>query len=432
MSDMTTDNEPLFPITDSPAELPPIILGRSEVEEFYECAARGYFVEHKLVSNSSTVASAGTECHRIIAEAIKARSVDLARNYQLVEMMKAAALHAPPNIQQEVIASIGFAVHYLAHIICFQDDSGDERDAGDLQIYAGGEGDHSGQISSVLIPGNETTPAVWGTCEMDLVVRTRSKNWIKLYDMKTGHTPWTATKVGKSFQFGTWYPDMLFRHFPDVERISISVIQTRDSECTPWVDFVREKDFYKLDARMMGAVRDTMKHRRAKSADDVPTTPALERCPTCPAVLICNRAHEPAASLARDREAMVRDLVFLETKAAKTREVLKQIVDAEGDLVFSDVAFGRDKPKADKSKTPPCDTYKPLVEGNAIAPPKSTKRPPKRSKPDPAEDNDSRPGDGEMAQAIDAVPFVPTPLPTLPDISGEGTGPLFQDKDIPY
>jgi hypothetical protein len=62
---------------------------------------------------------------------------------------------------------------------------------------------------------------------------------------------------------------------------------------------------------------------------------------------------------------------------------------------------------------------------------KLAKRTPKRPNPDPVENNDPMPGEAEMAAAIDSIPFVPTPMPTMPDITGEGVGPLFTDKDVP-
>lgn len=342
--------------TDESTGPAPILCGRSEIQAFAECPLRGHAVHNGLCSTSSTPADIGNEIHRILAMAVKSRSENGTRPYDLRELIREEAARSRPDVQPFVVDRL-WCIYKIVELICADDETGAARHEENLERYDGGDGTHSGQISAVAIAATEGRAAVHITCELDLLMRTASPEQLDVIDWKSGFTHWTATAVKTSFQF-QFYAVVTFINYPRVNRISVRVFMTAKGEMTSIVIFER-KDFYDIHKRIMSAL-DVYLDYRDEPQDVVPAWPAPEKCSTCPYLLKCRVAHEPTAEVARDPESTLYRLVVIEKEAATLRKILSNIVRERGaDLVFPGAAFGCEKPAEKATKAKPCVVYDP-------------------------------------------------------------------------
>lgn len=346
----------LFTIEDAPAPSGPApqIVDRSTAERWAECPAMAWHVENGRVSTSSLPADAGNEVHKILAAAVKARHMDAARPNELREMIDAAAAQSRSDVQPEVVTALR-KCWPIVQLICTHEDNGEIRSPDDLIRYDGGDGAHAGQIAADLeIDGVK----VRLTCEVDLLLATRSAKAVDLYDWKAGRTHWTATDVFGSFQF-QFYSYITLVNYPTVDTVSVSVFMPREGSATDPIDFKR-RDMFAWENRIKSAVRLLLKWQSASGPTHVPAWPAPEKCSICPAAAKCPLAHQPAAEVAIDPEAALKQLVALDAAADALRRQLTGVVRKLGrDLVFGDLAFGTEKPREKAKRAETCSVYEP-------------------------------------------------------------------------
>lgn len=336
----------------------PIIHGRSELERWSSCPYQAMMIERGIVSNSNTLTEVGSAVHDIIAHAVKSRREDGTRFADLRAIIEELAMRSRPDMQPEVIASVR-RVWPIVDLICRNED-GTERHPDDIMRFDGGKDNHAGQLSAEIIPASSTAPATIITCELDLLLSTPSPKEVEIKDWKTGHAHWNASDVVNSFQFGAFYPYVVMRNYPDVDRVRVTIFMTRAKGCptTSPATFERSQ-MYAMEQRIKSAIDIYDLHH---GKDDAPALPTPEKCGNCPAATKCRLASEPAADVARDPMKALHKLIVLEKAAAQLRAGLSKIVRkgipgvrAPGELIFGDVAFGAEKPV--KYRVPTCKVY---------------------------------------------------------------------------
>jgi hypothetical protein len=336
---------------EAPAAPEPLIVDRSTVERYATCPAQGAYVDAGAVNTCSPEAESGSEVHRILAVAVKARSMDGMRANGLRDLIEQMAMASSPDLQPDVIEALKRS-YSIVQLICEHPKTGEQRNPDDLIRFDGGEGAHRGQISGDMdVDGT----VVRLTCEIDLLMATASEAALSAWDWKSGHRWWTATDVRFSFQF-QFYAYLILRTYPSVETVEFSVFMTREGVGTDPATF-RRKDMFSIGERIKSAVRLLLQHRSADPST-VPAWPAPEKCSTCPAVKLCARRHTDAID---DPEQALKSLIVLDAAADRYRSQLTAIVRQRGDLVYQDVAYGQCAPLERAPRAKPCKIYKPEV-----------------------------------------------------------------------
>lgn len=343
-------------------EAPPLVLDRSTAERWSDCPLQGWLCDGG-VNTSSAAAESGQAVHDIIAAAVKARRIGGARPYELRDLMKELAAKSRPDLQPDVLDALnGGSIFKIVQLLTTHRETGAERHPDDILRFQSGDGDLSGQIAADLLIDGQNIRC---TCELDLLMATDSPELVSYLDWKSGRSVFNATIVKASFQLGCWYPWLIFRNYPTVQRVGVRVMMPRKCEETDLVVIDRSK-FYELEQRIISAVRIWLKYRGAGQAE-VEAWPAPDKCSICPAVLRCTPAHEPTASEARDKGKLIHRLVVLEAQADAVKGILKGIVDEEGDIIIDGdppIAFGREKPAGRTTKAKSCSIYEPAKGTN--------------------------------------------------------------------
>ena len=340
---MTTETD-LF-IDDTPT-----ILSRSDMEQWARCPHSAHLMASGAASNHSKPAEVGSAVHEVIAAAVAARADEGVSEVEMREMIREGAIRSRPDIQPDVIRAAG-ATWSIVQFITTQSD-GQKRSPDDILRFDGGKGAKTGQLGADLGTGENVVRL---TCEVDLLMSTPSTEEIELADWKSGWRHWTAMDVQASFQF-SFYAYLVLRNYPTINTVRVRVFLTRDGSATGAVEF-RRKDMYALEKRIESTVNIWREHHSASDPADVPAWPSPDKCGICPAATLCRFAHEPAADVARDPEAAIRQLVVLDTAAGQLRSGLAKLVRANGeDFQFEGgLCFGANKPVKARAKV--CDVY---------------------------------------------------------------------------
>jgi CRISPR/Cas system-associated exonuclease Cas4 (RecB family) len=337
------------PAFDEPEAPPALILDRSTAENYATCPLRGYLIERHAVSTGSELTDAGEECHRILSEAVKARHLDAARPGELYELIADLAAKSRPDVQPQVVDALRRA-RPVVNLLCYHGEG--ERAPDDILRYDGGEGQHAGQLAADLDVGGR---AVRLTAELDLLMAGASPEELELTDWKSGWRHWTASDVRDAFQF-QFYAWLVFHNYPRVNRVRVSVVMTRDGTATSPVEFDR-REMYRIGQRLESAATVYLDHHAAADPMLVPAWPAPPKCATCDAAQQCHAAYGDAGDLSRDPETYLRATAAMDAELDRRRALLTAYVRRNGDLIFEDVAFGTEKPRAARAAT--CDLYTP-------------------------------------------------------------------------
>lgn len=347
--DLFVDDEPA-----APAGPPPIILDRSTLERWATCPHQAAQIERGMVTAGGADADSGNAAHEILARACFHRHVNGVDAKGLREFIEDAAVRSRPDVQPDVIAALRRAFP-VAQLLCSHS-TGTDRAPEDLLRYDGGSGEHAGQIAGVIVaaPEDGSRGPVLLTCELDLLLASKSAEELELVDWKSGRRHWTATDVEESFQF-QFYSWLIFYNYPTVNRVSVRVFLARDGLCTSAVEFTRERHVWPIQNRLLSAVELYLQHNRTNVLQ-VPAWPSPDKCSLCPVANLCATAHAPERDLAVDPEGYLRQYVVLRTAAAKMKRTLTAARKKRGkDFDFGDVKFGSDKPKTPRAAV--CDVY---------------------------------------------------------------------------
>ena len=182
------------------------------------------------------------------------------------------------------------------------------------------------------------------TCEVDLLMASASPEEAALHDWKSGRKRWTASTAKESFQFGTFYPWMVLRVYPQLQQVTTYVHMPRLYHHTNALIFKRS-DMPAAEGRILSAVRWAM-------SDEHPAWPTSEKCELCPCTQACPRVNPKQLDMAKAPSpgSYLRDYIASKKRLAKMKKQLDAHVKKHGDIVVVDkeqgnVAYGTQAPK---------------------------------------------------------------------------------------
>jgi hypothetical protein len=328
------------------------VLDRSTLEAYSQCPFQAYSIETGKVKITNRLMAAGEELHQAISRTIQwwidcdGMPEEFAGRVRgaITEYLEGELRSSRPDVQPQVIAGM------RASLWAFGDFLSGIRPVNILH-FDGGEGDLSGQLA-VDLGGL----GVRATSELDLVVATESVEVIRVYDWKSGHKEWTASEVAQAFQF-QMHGDLLFERYPDVLAVDYRVWNTRSNRVTHKV-LLDRKQQPAFRARVRMAAEAKMRY-----GDNPPAWPAVEKCETCPAAVLCPEATETTKNHTSDPVAVLEQLIASEARVKALKGFLTKTVDETGSPVVSGShAFGRVKKSERK---PTAQIYKlSTVEGD--------------------------------------------------------------------
>jgi hypothetical protein len=334
----------------------PIIVDRSTLELYATCPAQGNAVLNNEVITSSKEADSGAEVHDVIAAATAMVAMEGTSLRDLATFMHDAIEHSRPDVQPDAIDGLKASIYPICRNLLFLP-SGDERNPADLLKYDGGEGMRSSQTSFDIDEWQGRPIRL--TSEIDLLMAAQSEEELECIDYKSGRKYWTAAQVRASFQFGAFHPWLLFCNYPRAQRIHIRVHMTRFNALTGRVTFDRGKHFTKCQGRLESSLKYFKDHWLGNEA--APTWPEEAKCSMCPAASVCPAARNPVKKFVEDKKEYLESYVAMEAKLKEMATVLSAYTKEYGDLVYPNVAAGREKPK-----------YKPTSPRFAVYTPAST------------------------------------------------------------
>lgn len=377
-----------------PPDLPPVILDRSTIEAYASCPWKGWCIEHGVVHTGGPAADAGNEVHDAIGQAVGEYALAGAKVTDLVEVMEAAALMSRPDVQPDAIDGLKRSIWNIAKYVC-------DRHPLDILRYDGGPTafddprsgeviDRSGQLSWDIMPATKTRGAVRLTSEVDLLAAGAAVDELAETDWKSGRTQWSATDVANSFQF-RMHAWLVFRNYPDAQRLFTRVWMTRMGQATGWVLFDRSV-MAEFEGQALAAVQERESVCRAvaaamgdsdagggsKAAIERPATreqfvasvmrhggeawPGVDKCGLCPAWWCCPACVRPVADMQADPSRYAADTSAMEQAVAERKKLLRSYVDEHGDI-DGRVCFGLGAPRSPRKPSAAQYTFYDPPEG---------------------------------------------------------------------
>jgi len=297
----------------APKRLPPIYMDRSTGENYVTCPFMANAVETGKVKGVGIDALAGSEGHRIIAEAIewgKRNDDGNMAQYLWEELPKAR-----PDLQPLLRSRLRFAGRALKRLNVWDVIAVEKQYAAEWQ------------------PGNEEHGAILLTICLDLVLAAR-KGEIVVIDWKTGRKHRSHSEAREAFQtqFGAW---ALWKNLPDVEKIHWKYIET-EHDFTAYCVLERERDFHFFEGRIAQAVK--LWQEKSQEA-----WPDPDKCAWCPATSFCPHLVGKGKELQDDPAAFFNKYMVMQAEASKMRGAMTRYcnktgkeIDNGGGVIFGD------------------------------------------------------------------------------------------------
>lgn len=321
----------LLPIDDTP------VVDRSTLERYAVCPRQAAL--SRDIKSADLIAATGNEVHDAFRGVIESyvASQGALNKRDLVDETMTNLFSTRPDVQPDAIAAAKYAVWGFTEILC-------EVHFTAVMRFDGGRGSMSGQLSMDIAAGCRVTGAV------DLLLATKAKQVVDLWDWKTGYYRWTETAVANSFQF-TMYAALVLDHYPEVACVRTRIFNTRTNSPTYAVEFSRDK-LPQYRARISAAAGLWYQHHK-QPADKVPAWPARDKCDTCPVIARCTAADDDLRAGATDPKVLLRTLWLTEQRSDALKKQLADIARTTGQDVRTDdgICFGFSKPKADRKPT---------------------------------------------------------------------------------
>jgi hypothetical protein len=311
-----------------------VTVDRSTLERYCSCPAQARYIESGRVLNESLLAAAGQAVHDAFKESVESyiSEPDMPLG-ELVDRTFGSLRCARPDIQPEAIAAGRASVWAWAKMLTSHSPT-------NVIKFDGGQGERSGQLAWDLPMGNTILRI---TSELDLLLATPAKQVLREVDYKSGWKRHGIDSIASSFQFGlhAW---LVFENYPEVQALEVQVWQTRTNNLTYPVTFDRSR-LADLDIRIRSAAGEFVRWRNTKP-QDAPTWPALDKCPSCPAAVVC-----PASLHVGELNGLIpgvlvdRMVAVQATLDALEALAIAHVKETGKDLVSpSGAAFGFDKP----------------------------------------------------------------------------------------
>jgi len=352
-----------IPDPPAPAETKPaIFLDRSRLQDYRDCAGKGMILELGLAESGSAAADSGNQVHAAIASAIGAYAES---GVDPKFTMREAMPGFRPDVATDARRGLRGAVWSIADWIT-------DHNPRDFIGYQGGGDEHSPQLASLLVPETDTSPALYATAELDVLLAGVTETERESVDWKTGNYEFSTVDVRKAFQFQL-HAHLVFHNSPGVECLRVTVWNTRSNHRVPAVPFYRN-DVADMPATLSEIARHRWRALRGAAECYIPKPNAAEpgelaaalseldrraeadgeslfwpdgpKCDLCPGAVFCPRATAPAREFAADPRRFIADLAALQASIAERMATLRNVVDDRGDIVLPDgTAFGLNAPK---------------------------------------------------------------------------------------
>lgn len=334
---------PLSAFVDVEDDTPLPALDRSTAERYGNCPASGRIVDLGLVPTANDCTNSGNEVHACLSTLIDLY-VDARGEMSVPEMVDTLTgeMHkSRPDVQPDVIDALKYSIWPFCR---FLDEIGSAR----IVRYDGGRAEKSGQLSH-----NIPSLGVCYTSELDLLYMGPSKKILHEIDYKSGYLKHTAKTIAASFQFQS-HAFLVFKNYPDVDVLEVSIWHTRNNSIAYTVEFHR-KDLPQFEARIYRSAMEWKAWHKADLAI-VPPWPSAEKCRICDGRTLC--PIKPPAACADDPAGYVTAMLALSAKLEAMRDEAIEHVEATGaDIVTPDgIAFGFSKPIERKPKAALYDT----------------------------------------------------------------------------
>ena len=356
----------------------PLTFDRSLIELFTVCPWQGWCTEHGYAAPVGLPAVSGQAAHDGIGAMVNMYAGGQCGNQrELVDEAVNQLLITPRgDVAPDAMEGVRWSLYPISTYLL-------KRSPLDILRYDGGQGERSGQISAVLVEGDEKRQAVIITSEIDLLVAGATDTELAETDWKTGHKVWTSTDVKESFQFQlhAW---LVFANYPECEYLHTRVYNSRFRSATPWVTFRRDETFRPrlltaLMARegviravtaalralggetdpsvLVGAIEGSEAFLKAVTAADPDVCwPQELRCAICSAWWCCPATAAPVFHLANDPVRYLRDTEAMQVAVANRLGLLRTYADAHGGELADGQMFSADGPK--KITKPKITQYK--------------------------------------------------------------------------
>ena len=318
------------------------LVDRSTLERYASCPAQARLIDSGKVLNESSIAAAGQAVHEAFRESVQAYIEEPSMHLgELADRAFSALRNARPDIQPEALAAGKPSVWAWAKMLSSHSPK-------NLLRFDGGQAERSGQLAHDLPMGNVVLRV---TSELDLLLATPAKQVLREIDYKSGWRRHGTDSIASSFQFGlhAW---LVFENYPEVEALEVQVWQTRTNSLTYPVTFDRSR-LREIDTRIRSAAGEYVRWRNTPPKD-VPTWPAIDKCPMCQAAVVCPASLHVGELSGLVPGVLVDRMVAVQATLNALEELAIAHVKATGkDLVSpSGAAFGYDRPvKSRKTKS---------------------------------------------------------------------------------
>lgn len=327
-------------------ELP--ILDRTKAENYAHCPAMARFIEAKLVNDGSTLATVGNEVHDAFGEVVRDwissdGQLDVS---SLVESFDARLRNSRPDVQTDVLNAGRYAGYRWASYVR-------NINPHDIMRYDGGHGERSGQLAI-----DYEDLGIRYTSEVDFLCSSPSAEVLDETDYKSGWKVHTLDDIASSFQFQS-HAVLVLTNYPQIDCLRIRVWNVRSGGPTYWVEFPRKR-MLEWETRIRYAADRYLAHR-----DTLPQAaeawPSVDKCPWCPAAIVCPAVGRIAIEKLSDPVGVVDELHALDVRADALRKFADVHIAKTGkDIVTpAGIAYGTNKPKANRKPTRSLYTLKP-------------------------------------------------------------------------
>lgn len=316
------DDQPLFD------EL--TLLDRSTLELWADCPWRAANTDQS--KECSMMLVAGSLAHDCIANAMGAYIQAGGAMYasELRQQLDYLIKSVRPDVQEEVIAAVKPILYRWSSMVC------GTHPENILACDGGDKYEKSGQFAKDYPEYNARA-----TSEVDLLLATESPEVVACYDYKTGWKDYSWRDVSQSFQF-QMHAVLIFDAFPSVNAIEYRVWNTRTNDLTYPCLFKRTA-YEQYEKRLSAAVQSWFTNK-----DNPQPWPLYEKCQQCSCVLKCPAAHSELTEINTDPVAFVNRLASMHAAIERMEKLAAAHVDQHGTIKGNGIAYGRDKPKAER------------------------------------------------------------------------------------
>jgi hypothetical protein len=274
------------------------------------------------LSTMGRLAECGIEIHDLIDKALEACKNDL-------QIVPAWFVDNLPSIKPNISAMAVLHARHVADMLA------------DYHVSIIGS---EIQISMIIIPETETTPAIIGTTRLDLLGS--GIDSLHVHDWKTGFKRRSNTETLTSFQ-ARFIAELLFSQseYKEINTVHFWYMETMWGTRS-YAKFERNEEHPRLvglttEVSLMGQIKEAALVFQSGCKD---AWPLPDACLWCDVINFCEYASMEAKEIADDPKAFVDSLVVLQQLCATRKKALTVYCKGHGPVKGSKVEYTRTKP----------------------------------------------------------------------------------------